>query len=107
MEEKINTLKKNGLSQGEIALMAILTPLIFCVTFGMSSFLILLAFDGWTWFWGPIGFFIILSSGIVWVYIARRLFKAYKKAKILFMTMGFAVSTSALIVWVDMGHMFG
>jgi len=106
MEEKPNTLKKNGLSRGEIVLMSILVPLIFCVMFGASSCLIVYACGGignsemGTLVWGPIGFLIILGFGIAWVYIVRRLFKEYRKAKILFTTIGFAILTAALIIWI-------
>jgi len=112
--EKIDTLKKGGLSRKEIVLMVILTPLIFCVIFGVTSCLIIFASGGvhsGIWFYGPIGLFFILCFNIAWVLIVRLLFKKYKKTKILFMTMGFAISTSALLVWfydkIDISHMFG
>ena len=74
------------LSRGEIVLMAIVTPLIFCVTFGASYFLILfiLGYSGpQVWFYSPIGVFVILVFGVVWVLIIRLLFKTYKKTKFL------------------------
>ncbi len=114
MEEKANTLNNHKLSRREIILMTILTPLIFCVTFGTSHFIILfiLGYSGpEIWFYGPIGVFVILVFYVIWFLFIRLLFRKYKKTKILFTTVGFAFSTSALIIWIlekiNISHMFG
>ena len=106
--------EKNKTSIWTIIGRIIVFTLIFCVTFIVSFCLIIFVSGGVhseTWFYGLIGLFLILCFNIAWILIVRSLFKKCKKTKSLFMTVGFAISTSALLVWlydkIDISHMFG
>jgi hypothetical protein len=99
--------EKNKMSAWSIAIFII----IFC---GLSAlFLLLIMFFIYLplWFWGPVGFSVILGFDIVWILVIKQIFKKYKKKKIFFMILGFAVSTAFLIFWLvdklNIGHMFG
>lgn len=111
MEEKANALNNHKLSRVEIILMTILTPIIFCATFGAIHYLITEYCNAQSWFWGLKGLFAILGFTAAWVLIAQLPFKNYRKTKIFLMTMCLAVSISALINLVldnlNIGHMFG
>jgi hypothetical protein len=88
--------------------------IIFFVIFGISFYFSLPILNTHTplWFFGPIGFMIIIIFDIVWILIIKILFRKYKKTRILFIILGFAISTSILI-WliierIDLfDHMFG
>jgi hypothetical protein len=103
--EKTDTLGKKVLSRSEIALMAVITPLVFCVIFGGSFFLIVYILGGiggrsGGWLCSPLGLLVILVFGIAWIYITRLLCKEYKKSKIIFTAIGLAISIAALIIWI-------